>query len=222
MTTLIDRRQSSGLDPSALGAGRYATLPQQQRGRGAPLNMPGRYEKHGTALFDDGWQTLEDLPPLKTTVFEETPKKIINTNDSPDISFRQSINPYRGCEHGCSYCYARPTHAYMGLSPGLDFESKLFAKTNAATLLRAELSSPNYEPMTIALVASSRNENLGTRMYSMFCVVKMRVTYKSMQLTLSPIVASMAARRRRKAGVSCARSSNQERPKPANTDNPKL
>ena len=146
MTTLIDRRQTSGLDPSALGAGRYATLPQQQRGRGALLNMPGRYERHGKALFDDGWQTLEELPPLKTTVFEETPKKIITTNDSPDISFRQSINPYRGCEHGCTYCYARPTHAYMGLSPGLDFESKLFAKTNAAQLLRAELSNPNYEP----------------------------------------------------------------------------
>jgi DNA repair photolyase len=155
MTTLIDRRQTSGLDPSALGVGRYTTLPQQQRGRGALLNMPGRYEKQGKALFDDGWQTLEDLPPLKTTVFEETPKKIITTNDSPDISFRQSINPYRGCEHGCSYCYARPTHAYMGLSPGLDFESKLFAKTNAATLLRAELSSPNYEPMTIALGANT-------------------------------------------------------------------
>jgi len=117
--------------------------------------MPGRYERHGTALFDDGWQTLEELPPLKTTVFEETPKKIITTNDSPDISFRQSINPYRGCEHGCSYCYARPTHAYMGLSPGLDFESKLFAKTNAAELLRAELSNPHYVPMTIALGANT-------------------------------------------------------------------
>jgi DNA repair photolyase len=155
MTTLIDRRQTTGLDPSALGAGRYGTLPQQQRGRGARLNMPGRYERHGTALFDDGWQTLEELPPLKTTVFEETPKKIITTNDSPDISFRQSINPYRGCEHGCSYCYARPTHAYMGLSPGLDFESKLFAKTNAAELLRAELSNAHYVPMTIALGANT-------------------------------------------------------------------
>ncbi|MGE0005668.1 MAG: PA0069 family radical SAM protein [Parvibaculaceae bacterium] len=155
MTTLIDRRQTTGLDPSALGAGRYSTLPQQQRGRGAHLNMPGRYEKHGKALFDDGWQTLDDLPALRTTVFEETPKKIITTNDSPDISFRQSINPYRGCEHGCSYCYARPTHAYMGLSPGLDFESKLFAKTNAAQLLRAELSDPGYEPATIALGANT-------------------------------------------------------------------
>lgn len=155
MTTLIDRRQTSGLDLSALGASRYATLPQQQRGRGALVNMPGRYERHGTALFDDGWQTLEELPSLKTTVYEETPKKIITTNDSPDISFRQSINPYRGCEHGCSYCYARPTHAYMGLSPGLDFESKLFAKTNAASLLRAELSNPHYVPMTIALGANT-------------------------------------------------------------------
>jgi DNA repair photolyase len=155
MTTLIDRRQTSGLDLSALGAARYATLPQQQRGRGALVNMPGRYERHGTQVFDDGWQTLEELPPFKTTVYAETPKKIITTNDSPDISFRQSINPYRGCEHGCSYCYARPTHAYMGLSPGLDFESKLFAKTNAASLLRAELANPNYQPLTIALGANT-------------------------------------------------------------------
>jgi DNA repair photolyase len=155
MTTLIDRRQTSGLDLSALGAARYATLPQQQRGRGALVNMPGRYERHGTQTFDDGWQTLEELPPFKTTVYAETPKKIITTNDSPDISFRQSINPYRGCEHGCTYCYARPTHAYMGLSPGLDFESKLFAKTNAASLLRAELANPNYQPLTIALGANT-------------------------------------------------------------------
>ena len=155
MTTLIDRRQTSGLDLSALGAARYATLPQQQRGRGALVNMPGRYERHGTQIFDDGWQTLDELPPFKTTVYAETPKKIITTNDSPDISFRQSINPYRGCEHGCSYCYARPTHAYMGLSPGLDFESKLFAKTNAASLLRAELANPHYQPLTIALGANT-------------------------------------------------------------------
>ncbi len=155
MTTLIDRRPSLGLDPSALGVGRYATLPQQQRGRGALLNMPGRYEKHGTALFDDGWQTLEDLPPLKTTVFAETPKKIITTNDLPDISFTQSINPYRGCEHGCTYCYARPTHAYMGLSPGLDFESKLFAKTNAARIAARRTVEPGYVPMTIALGANT-------------------------------------------------------------------
>ena len=155
MRTVIDKRPNAVLNMTALKAARFAALPQHQRGRGAAVNMPGRYETHRHQLFDDGWQTLDDLPPLKTTVFEETPKKIITTNDSPDISFKHSINPYRGCEHGCAYCYARPTHAYMGLSPGLDFESKLFAKTNAAALLRAELSARNYEPSTIALGANT-------------------------------------------------------------------
>jgi DNA repair photolyase len=88
-------------------------------------------------------------------VFEERPRAIITRNESPDISFDRSINPYRGCEHGCAYCYARPAHAYMGLSPGLDFESKLFAKPNAAELLRAELSHKSYEPRTIALGANT-------------------------------------------------------------------
>lgn len=155
MTTLIDKRQARGLEMAAIGAHRFATLKSQQRGRGAHVNMPGRYERHARALFDDGWQSLDELPPFKTTVFPEAPKNIINTNDSPDISFSKSINPYRGCEHGCTYCYARPAHAYMGLSPGLDFESKLFAKTNAAALLRAELSKPGYVPETIALGANT-------------------------------------------------------------------
>ena len=114
------------------------------RGRGARNNEKGRYEKNGISFFDDGWETLAELPPLKTTIFEEQPKTIIARNQSPDISFDRSINPYRGCEHGCVYCYARPTHAYMGLSPGLDFESKLFIKPNAAALLREELTAPNY------------------------------------------------------------------------------
>ncbi len=117
--------------------------------------MSGRFERLSRSLFDDGWEGLEDLPPFRTEVFEEAPKSIITRNDSPDISFDRSINPYRGCEHGCSYCYARPAHAYMGLSPGLDFESKLFAKTNAAELLRAELSHRTYEPRTIALGANT-------------------------------------------------------------------
>jgi DNA repair photolyase len=155
MVTLIDRRQSVGLDPEILGAGRYTALRPQIRGRGARNNLSGRFEKHSRALFDDGWDTLEDLPPLKTEVFVETPKTILTRNESPDISFDRSINPYRGCEHGCVYCYARPSHAYMGLSPGLDFESKLFAKPNAAELLRAELSQPGYVPRTIALGANT-------------------------------------------------------------------
>ena len=148
MTTLIDKRQSTGFDPAILGIGRYQAL---ARGRGSRNNLSGRFEKQARAFVDDGWDTLDELPPLKTTVIEETPKTIITRNQSPDISFDRSINPYRGCEHGCSYCYARPTHAYMGLSPGLDFESKLFVKSNAPELLRAELLAKGYEPRTMAL-----------------------------------------------------------------------
>ena len=155
MSTLIDRRRALSPDPGVLSQGRITALPSQARGRGAGVNMPGRFETYSRSLFDDGWQGLEDLPAFRTTVFEEKPRTIISKNDSPDISFDQSINPYRGCEHGCSYCYARPAHAYMGLSPGLDFESKLFAKPDAAKLLRAELSAKNYVPKTIALGANT-------------------------------------------------------------------
>jgi DNA repair photolyase len=155
MSTLIDRRRARELDPAALGELRVTALGEQARGRGATLNMSGRFEQLRRSLFDDGWQGLEDLPPFRTEVFEERPKSIITRNESPDISFDRSINPYRGCEHGCSYCYARPAHAYMGLSPGLDFESKLFAKPNAPELLRAELSARSYEPRTIALGANT-------------------------------------------------------------------
>ena len=151
MPTLIDKRQSTGIDPSLLGAGRLTALHGQMRGRGARGNQTGRFERHSRALFDDGWDALDDLPPLRTEVYAETAKTIITRNQSPDISFDRSINPYRGCEHGCSYCYARPTHTYMGLSPGLDFESKLFAKGNAAELLRQELLDPAYTPRTMAL-----------------------------------------------------------------------
>ncbi len=98
------------------------------KGRAANTNPAGRFEPISRHVFDDGWQTLDELPPFKTEVYEEKPKTIITRNTSPDISFDRSINPYRGCEHGCIYCFARPTHAYMGLSAGLDFESKLFAK----------------------------------------------------------------------------------------------
>jgi DNA repair photolyase len=138
-----------------MGAGRYTARPIELRGRGARENVSGRFEKQTRSLFDDGWESLDDLPPLKTSVIEEAAKQIITRNQSPDISFDRSINPYRGCEHGCSYCYARPTHAYMGLSPGLDFESKLFAKLNAAELLRRELSEPGYTPRTLALGANT-------------------------------------------------------------------
>ncbi|QOG08138.1 PA0069 family radical SAM protein [Aureimonas sp. OT7] len=124
---------------------------ERRRGRGAGVNPSGRYEPFSRASFDDGWNSLEELPPFKTEVQVERPKTIITRNSSPDISFDRSINPYRGCEHGCIYCFARPTHAYMGMSPGLDFESRLFAKPNAAALLEAELSKPGYEVRSIAI-----------------------------------------------------------------------
>ena len=124
---------------------------ERRRGRGAQSNASGRYEPLARVAFDDGWQSFEELPPFKTTVTLDSTRKIITRNDSPDISFDRSINPYRGCEHGCIYCFARPTHAYLGLSPGLDFETKLFAKPDAPKLLERELSAPGYVPRTIAV-----------------------------------------------------------------------
>ena len=123
---------------------------QPVRGRGARSNASGRYEAQTRADFDDGW-TAEDATPtqLTTTVEAEKARVIISRNDSPDVGFGASINPYRGCEHGCIYCYARPAHAYMGLSPGLDFESRLFFKPDAARLLETELSRPAYRPEVI-------------------------------------------------------------------------
>ena len=123
----------------------------RRRGRAAGINPSGRYEPISRHVFDDGWNSLEELPPFKTQVQVEKPRAIITRNSSPDISFDRSINPYRGCEHGCVYCFARPTHAYMGMSPGLDFEAKLFAKPDAARLLERELAKPGYEPRTIAI-----------------------------------------------------------------------
>ena len=151
MPTLLDMRPCLSFDAAVTRSGRLTALPHLMRGRGARNNDKGRFERNDISFFDDGWETLAELPPLKTTIFEEQPKTIITRNQSPDISFDRSINPYRGCEHGCVYCYARPTHAYMGLSPGLDFESKLFIKPNAAALLREELSAPNYAPRSMAL-----------------------------------------------------------------------
>src|SRR5689334_21563101 len=124
---------------------------QRRRGRGAQSNQSGRFEAEARVAFDDGWQSLDELPPFKTSVALDTSRKVITRNDSPDIGFDRSINPYRGCEHGCVYCFARPTHAYLGLSPGLDFETKLFYKENAVELLRAELAKPNYVCKSIAL-----------------------------------------------------------------------
>ncbi len=124
-----------------------------RKGRGAVSNMQGRYEINGRESFDDGWiHDDEDEPaPFKTQVTDEFAKTILSRNTSPDVPFNVSLNPYRGCEHGCIYCFARPTHSYLGLSPGLDFETRLFAKVNAAELLRRELARPSYVPEHIAI-----------------------------------------------------------------------
>ncbi len=125
------------------------------KGRGAASRVAGRFEKREARGEDDGWgsvyEDLADAPKPRTSVTIERARSIISRNQSPDIAFSQSVNPYRGCEHGCVYCFARPSHAYLDLSPGLDFETKLFAKTNAAELLRAELAKPGYVPAPIAL-----------------------------------------------------------------------
>ena len=119
--------------------------PSAPRGRGARSNPDNRYAEHGHELVDDGWGGLDEAAaPLHTVLIKDTSRTIINYNKSPDVGFDRSINPYRGCEHGCVYCFARPTHAYLGLSPGLDFESRLFYKPGAAALLREELAAPNY------------------------------------------------------------------------------
>jgi DNA repair photolyase len=128
-----------------------ARLHPAHRARGALSHVPGRFATDAREPFDDGW-TPDDDPAarLETTVAEEQARSIISRNDSPDIPFEQSVNPYRGCEHGCVYCYARPSHAYLELSPGLDFETKIFAKTNAIERLRKELAKPGYRVKPIA------------------------------------------------------------------------
>jgi DNA repair photolyase len=129
---------------------------QTQCLRGALSKTPGRFESVEREAVDDGWTRADEpLAPLQTTVTIERARTIISRNDSPDIPFDQSINPYRGCEHGCVYCYARPSHAYLELSPGLDFETKLFAKANAVELLRKELAKPGYKVSPISLGANT-------------------------------------------------------------------
>ena len=129
--------------------------PLARRGRGATLNPPVRYDRQVLAAFDDGWDTLgaefAELPPLATTLTRDSTRSAIAWNSSPDIGFDRAVNPYRGCEHGCVYCYARPSHAYLGYSPGLDFETKLLFKPEVAELLEKELRKPSYVPRTMAL-----------------------------------------------------------------------
>ncbi|MDP1673095.1 MAG: radical SAM protein, partial [Burkholderiales bacterium] len=132
-----------------------------RKGRGAGVNPEGRFEKVEREAFDDGWSSDPNATAsgeeraLKTVVTDERAKSIIARNESPDIPFTQSINPYQGCEHGCIYCYARPSHAYRNLSPGIDFETRIFAKVNAADLLRKELAEPGYRCELIALGANT-------------------------------------------------------------------
>ena len=134
-----------------LQPGKHVVDIDRRRRRGARSNATGRFEKDSHEAYDDGWESLAELDAFKTEVFEDAAKSIIAHNDSPDISFDGSINPYRGCEHGCIYCYARPSHCYLGHSAGLDFETKLYAKTDAAKLLEREFAKPGYKPSTLAL-----------------------------------------------------------------------
>src|SRR3981081_3324142 len=132
------------------------TMPRNQaeprRGRGALSNAAGRFEPEERVAFDDGWGTADEKPaPLATTLIVDSTRTIIARNNSPDVGFDRSINPYRGCEHGCLYCYARPSHAYLGLSAGLGFETRIFYKPQAAALLREELRKKNYVCRPIAL-----------------------------------------------------------------------
>jgi DNA repair photolyase len=156
----MKRGEPLGVDrlPAAPDPLRRAPGDTPERGRGATYNPPNRYRREGREAYDDGWPAPAeeatsdpDPPPLRTTVTMQLARTIIAHNASPDIPFTQSINPYQGCEHGCIYCYARPTHAYHDLSPGLDFETRLFAKPNAPALLRAELAKRGYRCDPIAL-----------------------------------------------------------------------
>ncbi len=125
--------------------------PALNRGRGAQTNKGSRYDRESREAFDDGWGMVEDLKPFETIEHVERARTIITRNESPDIGFDRSINAYRGCEHGCSYCFARPTHAYLGHSPGLEFERDIYVKTNAVEQLRRELADKRYKPRPIAM-----------------------------------------------------------------------
>lgn len=131
-------------------------MDRPRKGRGAVGNTTGRYEAESRSAIDDGWGSADEEPaPIRTTLGIDSARKIITRNQSPDVPFDRSINPYKGCEHGCIYCFARPTHAYLGHSPGLDFETKLYWKPDAPDLLARELRHPKYQPATIALGANT-------------------------------------------------------------------
>ncbi len=152
---------SKAPNPNPRGEARYlggalegttGVHPDARRGRGAVSNAAGRYERESRHVADDGWDNLDEPPPpLRTQMIRDATRSIIARNTSPDIGFDRSINPYRGCEHGCTYCFARPTHTYLGMSAGLDFESKILYKPDAAVLLEKELRAPGYACRTMAM-----------------------------------------------------------------------
>jgi DNA repair photolyase len=152
---LLKWQMSEKLKSGEIGSGRGAA--PLARGRSSRSNGAGRFERLQIEAFDDGWSGAEEdvSSCVETTLTAENAKTIISRNESPDLGFDRSVNPYRGCEHGCVYCFARPSHAHIGLSPGLDFETKLFYKPNAAELLRAELSKPGYAPARVQLGANT-------------------------------------------------------------------
>ncbi len=125
--------------------------PRRRPGRGASTNQTNRFESLVNVGIDDGWGREEDVPPLRTEVSVEVPRKVITRNSSPDLHFDRSINPYRGCEHGCVYCFARPSHAYLGMSPGLDFETRLIARPDAPGVLKKELRAKGYAPRVMGI-----------------------------------------------------------------------
>ncbi|PYT08901.1 MAG: radical SAM protein [Acidobacteria bacterium] len=179
---------------------------RRRKGRGALGNPANRFDPREVEPFDDGWGSLEqELPPLETIVTPETSRTIITRNDSPDIPFYQSINPYKGCEHGCVYCFARPTHAYLGLSPGLDFETRIFSKPAAAELLEKELSGKGYRCRVIALGANTdpyqpaeRKLGISRRLLEVFAAFNHPVaivTKSNLVLRDLDLLAPMAARR---------------------------
>lgn len=137
-------RWAMEFDPNSVPSAR-------RRGRAAQTNRASRYDAYARETVDDGWDRDDDIPVLRTEVSVERPRKIITRNTSPDLCFDRSLNPYRGCEHGCIYCFARPTHAYLGLSPGLDFETRLIARPEAPEVLERELAKKSYRPATIAI-----------------------------------------------------------------------
>jgi DNA repair photolyase len=185
---------------------------QRRRGRGAGMNPGGRFEPTERVAFDDGWTTLEDMPFFKTEVQVERPRSVITRNESPDIPFDRSVNPYRGCEHGCIYCFARPSHSYMGLSAGLDFETKLFAKPEAPKLLARELAKPGYKPRTIAIGTNTdpyqpieREWRIMRQMLEVLDAANHPVaivTKSALVLRDLDILSSMAARGLAKVGIS--------------------